>query len=136
MDAVYSGVESYAGPMSTDMLEDISYGSQSHLSVNRREACYKIRDRIKQSQAEWKGALLSTQNMGKGLHKVFKAIVNYISQVLPILGESGSEVSYFILGTGNFSGVARLSVYTKKPWLKTTMKEIHSLINNQNFLIQ
>ena len=34
--------------------------------------------------------------MGRGLYKVFKAIVDEISQVLPILGESGSEVSYFI----------------------------------------
>ena len=38
-----------------------SYGSlrdinQSHLSVNRREASYKIRDRIRQRQSEWKGA--------------------------------------------------------------------------------
>ena len=30
------------------------------------------------------------QNMGKGLHKVFKAVVNDILQVLPILGEYGS----------------------------------------------
>ena len=36
------------------------------------------------------------QKMGKGSHKVFKAVVNDISEVLPILGESGSEVSYFI----------------------------------------
>ena len=36
------------------------------------------------------------QNIGKVLHKVFKAVVNDISQVLPILGESGSEVSYLI----------------------------------------
>ena len=36
------------------------------------------------------------QNMDKGLHKLFKAVVNKISQVLPILGKSGSEVSYFI----------------------------------------
>ena len=28
--------------------------------------------------------------------KIFKAVVNDIFQVLPILGESGSEVSYFI----------------------------------------
>ena len=34
--------------------------------------------------------------MGKGLHKVFKAVVNEVSQVLPILGESGSEISYFV----------------------------------------
>ena len=30
------------------------------------------------------------QNMGKGLNKLFKALVNDISQALPILGESGS----------------------------------------------
>ena len=36
------------------------------------------------------GDLLSTKNIGKGLHKVFKAVVNDILQVLPILGESGS----------------------------------------------
>ena len=38
--------------------------------------------------------LLSTQNMGKGLHKLFKAVVNDISQALTIFGKSGSEVSY------------------------------------------
>ena len=36
------------------------------------------------------------KNMGKGLHKIFKAIVNKLSEALPNLGESGSEVSYFI----------------------------------------
>ena len=40
--------------------------------------------------------------MGKGLHKVFKAVVNEISQVLQILGASGSEVSYFIPEPKNF----------------------------------
>ena len=35
--------------------------------------------------------------MGKGLHKVFKAVVNELSQDLPILGESVSEVYYFII---------------------------------------
>ena len=53
--------------MSTDMLEDICGGSQSCLIINKREACYNIRDRIKQGQPEWKGALLSTKNMSKGL---------------------------------------------------------------------
>ena len=47
--------------------------------------------------------------MGKGLHKLFKAAVNDISQVLSILGEYGSEVSYFIIDTRTFSEVARLS---------------------------
>ena len=65
--------------MSTDMLEDIRDGSQSHPSINRIEARYKIRDCIKQRQLEWKGALLSTQNMGKGSNKLFKAVVNKIS---------------------------------------------------------
>ena len=31
---------------------------------------------LKQSRAEWKESLLSIQNMGKCLHRVFKAIVN------------------------------------------------------------
>ena len=46
--------------MSTETLEDICDGSQSHPSVNRREARYQIRDIIKQIQVEWKGGLLST----------------------------------------------------------------------------
>ena len=53
--------------MSTDMLEDIRDGSQSHPSINRREARYKICDHIKLSQPEWKGLLLSTQEIVKGL---------------------------------------------------------------------
>ena len=36
--------------MSTEMLEYIRDGNQYHLNVNRREAGYKIRDRIKQRQ--------------------------------------------------------------------------------------
>ena len=36
------------------------------------------------------------QKMGKGLHKLFKAVVNYIMKDLPILGKYGSEVSYLI----------------------------------------
>ena len=46
--------------MSTYILEDIHDGSQSHPNVNRREARYKIRDRIKQKQLEWKGELKYT----------------------------------------------------------------------------
>ena len=74
--------------------------------------------------------------MGKGLHKVFKAVVNEISQVLPILGESGSQVSYFVPEPRNFSEVTILSKYIKKPWLKATLKEIENLINNYTFLVQ
>ena len=80
--------ESDDEPMSTEMLEDISDGSQSHPDVNRRKALYKIRDRIKQRKLEWKGALKSTWNMGKGSQKMFKTVVKYIYQDLPPLGES------------------------------------------------
>ena len=61
--------------MITEMLEEICDVSKSHPNVNRREACYKIRDTIKQRQTEWRGSLLSTQNMGKVLNKKNKAVV-------------------------------------------------------------
>ena len=57
--------------------------------------------------------------MGKVLHTFFKAFVNDILQVLPILGESGSEVSYFIPEARNFAEGIRLSNDIKEPWLKT-----------------
>ena len=96
MDGMDSANELDDEPMYTVMLEDICDGSQSHPNVNRREARYKIRDRIKQRKSEWKGALKATQNMGKGLHKVFQTVVKEISQYL-LLGESGSEVSHLII---------------------------------------
>ena len=65
-------------PMSTDLLEYIRDVSQSCRSINSREAHYKICYCIKRSQAECKGVLLSTQNMGKVLQKIFKAVVNDI----------------------------------------------------------
>ena len=115
MDAMDSGDESDHDPISTEMLEYIRDGSQSHPSANRIEARYKIRDHIKQRQSEWKGALTATQKMGKGLHKVFKAIVNEILQVLTIFGESTSEVSYFIPDPRNLSEGTRLSDDINKP---------------------
>ena len=54
MDAMDSGNESDSELMSAEMLEYIFDNSKSHLSVNRREARYKIRDLIKKIQAEWK----------------------------------------------------------------------------------
>ena len=66
--------------ISLETLEDIRDGSQTRQTVNKREARWKIRDRIKQRQSEWKGELKSTRNMGKGLHKVFSTIVKEISQ--------------------------------------------------------
>ena len=52
------------------------------------------------------------------------------------MGESGSEVSYFISEPRNFAEVKRLSEDINKPWLKATLKEIRNLIINHNFLVQ
>ena len=41
--------------------------------------------------------------MGKYLHKVFKAVVDELKNSLPALGESGSEVSHFILEPRKFA---------------------------------
>ena len=47
--------------------------------------------------------------MGKGLHKLFKNVVKENSQELPLLGESGSEVSHFIPEPRNFTEAKNLS---------------------------
>ena len=52
------------------------------------------------------------------------------------MGESGSEVSYFIPEPKKFTEVTRLSDDINKPWLKETQKEIKNLINNQTFIFQ
>ena len=57
MDAMNSGDESDHDLISTEMLEDIRDGSQTHPNVYRTEARYKIRDRIRQRQSECKVAL-------------------------------------------------------------------------------
>ena len=69
--------------------------------------------------------------MVKGLHKVFKTVVNDILQVLPIFGESGSEVSYLITELRNFAEVSRLSENINKPWIKSILKEIKHSIKNR-----
>ena len=74
--------------------------------------------------------------MSKVLHKLFKSVVNEISQALQILSESVSEVSYFIPEPRNFVEVIILSEDIKKPWLKATLKDINNLINNQTFSVQ
>ena len=88
-----SSNESYHDIISTEILEDICDGSQSHTNVNKRESSYKICHCISQRQSENKVSLKSTQNMGKILHKVFKTVVKDSSQYFSPLGESGSEVS-------------------------------------------
>ena len=68
------------------MLEDIRDGSQTHPKFNKREARYKIHDRVTQKESQWKGVLKATRSTGKGLYKVFSTIVKEISQELTALG--------------------------------------------------
>ena len=60
MENIDSSDESDHDLISTEMLEDIRDGSQTHPNVNRREEYYKICHRIRQSQSEWKGSLKAT----------------------------------------------------------------------------
>ena len=73
-----SNEESNHDLISTEMLEDICDGSQTHPNCNRREIRYKIRDRIRQRQSKWKTALKAMQSMGKILHKLFSTVVKEI----------------------------------------------------------
>ena len=57
MYAINYGDKSDHDLIYTEMLEDIRDGSQNHPKVNRREARYKIRDRIRQRQLVWKNVL-------------------------------------------------------------------------------
>ena len=57
MNAMDSCDDSDGESMSTEMLEGIRDGSQSHPNNNIREVRYKIRNCIKQRQLEWKGSL-------------------------------------------------------------------------------
>ena len=50
MENINSGDESDHDLISAEMLEYIRDGSQTHPNVNRKEACYKIRDHIRQRQ--------------------------------------------------------------------------------------
>ena len=52
------------------------------------------------------------------------------------MGAAVSGVSCFISDPRNFAEVTRLSENIKKPWLKTTRKEIKNVFNNQTFLLQ
>ena len=73
--------------------------------------------------------------MGKGLHRVFKTDVKEISQDLPPLEESCSEVSHFILEPRNFAEVTEFSYDIKKTRIKATKKEIKNIIKDYTFLV-
>ena len=55
MENLNSNEQSNHDLISTEMLEDIGDGSQSHPNNNQRESHYKRRDLIGQRQLEWKG---------------------------------------------------------------------------------
>ena len=57
-------------------LEDIQYGNYVHPNNNSRYSRLKIRDHIRQAQIERKGSELLVDRMGKGLHKLFNAVLN------------------------------------------------------------
>ena len=61
--------------------------------------------------------------MGKGLQKVLKTVVKYISQDLPPFVEFYSEVSRLIPEPRNFSEVTKLSDKIRKPLAKGNSKE-------------
>ena len=73
--------------------------------------------------------------MKKGLHKVFRGVLNELKNVWNNLVESGSEVSYFILEPRSFEEFKILPADFKKAWLKATLKEIKKLINNHTFIM-
>ena len=122
--------------ISTETLHDIRDGNQTHPKINKREARMAIRDCIKQTKSQWKGALRATHTMVKGLHRFFSTIVSEILQELTNFVEPGSEVSHFIPEPRKFAEVTRLAENIRKPWLKATLKEIKNLINNQTFMIE
>ena len=74
MDAMDYGNDSYHDIISTEMLENIRDGSQCHPRVNRREACYKILNRIRQRKLEWKGALKAKTSMVKGYTRYLRLL--------------------------------------------------------------
>ena len=51
------------------------------------------------------------------------------------MGYLGLEVSYLITKPKKIAEVIRLSIYTKKHYLRATLKEITNLINNKTLLV-
>ena len=74
--------------------------------------------------------------MGEVLHKVFKAVVKEIFQVLPILGESGSEVSHFIQHPKHFDEVTILSYAINKPRIKSNSQGDQNITKIQTLIVQ
>ena len=69
-------IDSDEVPISINTIEYIQDGNYAHLDINTRDARFKTCYYIRQAKSEWKGAEISSNRMGKVLHKVFKAVVN------------------------------------------------------------
>ena len=67
------------GSISTNAIEDIQDGKYTHTDTNERDYILKISDRIRISQGERKGADLSVNMKIRGLHKVFKDVLNELN---------------------------------------------------------
>ena len=61
--------------ISTDLLQDIRDGNQTHPKINKREARMAIRDRIKQKKSEWKGALRATHFPQVDMDPLFRKLL-------------------------------------------------------------
>ena len=57
-------------------------------------------------------------------------------QDLPILGESSSEVSYFIPDPRKSAEATIFSDDIKKPWIKATQNYIKNIIKNKTFIVE
>ena len=88
----------------------------------------------RQAQSGCNVSELSDNRTDKGLHNVFIDAVNELHNKLPVLGESGSEVSHLIPEPRTFSEVTRLLADVKIYWLKSDLKDI-KYDQNQTFLM-
>ena len=75
------------GSISTNATKDIWYGIQIHPDNNTRYSIFKIHDRIRKTQSELKVSELSEKSIGKGIHKLFKVVMNKLRNSLLTLGE-------------------------------------------------
>ena len=62
--------------MISNTIKDIWDISQIHSDINAIDAGLKIHDHIKQAKSKWKVVEFSVKSIGKGLHKLFKAVLN------------------------------------------------------------
>ena len=69
--------------------------------------------------------------MGKGLHELFKSIVNELNNALNNLGASGSEVSHLISEPRNFAEITRSPAEVKKGLAESNL-EIGQTFNQQS----